>query len=293
MSINATIDLLMVNHDVDPMLSAQQIVNLVEVGIDENEVPRLAWLINHVVGELRSDWRKAYQLQCKLRPQSKNRVVLRHRAVAALFAGEVLDAWREQDILCQETGASHYQVEAVVRLGVLQHEAAHTQPSVVGRILKQLLMEIRSWSEYGPLGDIFAGTLNNIVSCLLDHENFDITDVSQCDAIEQGALLCREIWQVVGNWMNVERADYLVALTCNRIGRWEDANKAALSGINIILDNGGEDVDRAFLLLELARSYQGLGEGYLYIQTREAAFALAENFQDHTLREWFDSRAAA
>ncbi len=293
MNTEVTIDQLMANHDTDPALAGQQIRGLLDTGVDENDLPRFAWLINHVIGELLHGWPEAHQLQRKLQPHSKHRAVLRHRAVAALCAGAPLDAWNEQVCLSLETGASRAQAEVAIRLGVLQHEAANVHPDALVQVILPLFAEMQEWRDYGPLGDIFAASLNNIISGLLDHKELDITNSKHCDVMEQGSRLCRQIWQTAGSWLHCERADYLVAIACNRIGNWPAAADAAQAGLNTIASNGVEEVDQAFLLLELARAQREMGRQDEHIVSRNAAFALAERFDEDGLREWFDSRAAA
>ena len=90
----------------------------------------------------------------------------------------------------------------------------------------------------------------------------------------------------------MERADYLVALCANRLGKWQQAHKAASRGLAIIAANGEEDIDRAFLLLALARSCQGLGKTAEAEQARSEARSLAQNF-DKEIRAWFDSTAGS
>ena len=156
-----------------------------------------------------------------------------------------------------------------------------------------LLAEMKQWADYGPLSDIFAPSLNNTISGLLDHKQLDITDASQCAAMEQGSRLCRQIWQVAGGWLQCERADYLIAISCNRIRNWHAAAEAAQAGLDTIAANGTEDVDRSFLLLELARAWREMGRQEECVAKRNEAFALAEQFDEVGLREWFDWRAAA
>jgi hypothetical protein len=283
----------MTNHDADPPLAAQHIKQLLHTSIAEDDLPRMAWLINHVIGEQLHSWGEAHALQRTLAPQCQQPALLRHRAVAALFAGALFDAWEEQARLCQATGASRSQAEMAIRLGVLQHEAPNVAPAALVQAMSPLMAEMQEWTDYGPLGNIFAGSLNNIVSALLERKDLDIADARQCDALDQASRLCRQIWQAIGGWMQRERADYLVALTCNRIENWSAAAQAAQSGLDMIAANDVEDVDRAFLLLELARAYREMGRQDEHIAKRNEAMALADQFDEAGLREWFDARAAA
>ncbi len=91
--------------------------------------------------------------------------------------------------------------------------------------------------------------------------------------------------------MHRERADYLVALTRNRVGEWNAARKAAQSGLETIAANGSEDVDKAFLHLEVARAALGAMDPIGHAAAMESARALAAQFKEPGLDEWFASRA--
>ena len=75
------------------------------------------------------------------------------------------------------------------------------------------------------------------------------------------------------------------------VGEWESPRTAALSGLATIDANGPEDVDRAFLLLEVAHAERGLGQFEKSKEARSKAFELAASFEP-TLHEWFKARAA-
>lgn len=72
----------------------------------------------------------------------------------------------------------------------------------------------------------------------------------------------------------------------NKLGDWRAAAAAARAGLDTIARTGAEDVDRAFLPLELGLIDESSSA------TAQAA-ALARQFAEPGLCEWFDSRVAA
>jgi len=101
----------------------------------------------------------------------------------------------------------------------------------------------------------------------------------------------RELWNRAGTWVNHERADYLCALVFNRLGEFAKALEAAERGRLLIETHGSEDVDHAFLMLESVQALFGLErreEGASWL--RQAA-AIAEGWDDQSLKDWFAGKA--
>ena len=89
-----------------------------------------------------------------------------------------------------------------------------------------------------------------------------------------------------GTWLNHERSLYLCALTFNRFAQWQRALDVADKALAIIESNGVEDVDRAFLLLEVSKAYQGQGNREKVVEALHAADQIARDF-DSQLSLWF------
>jgi hypothetical protein len=159
--------------------------------------------------------------------------------------------------------------------------------------LQSVIDEVAAWTGFGPLATPIAAALNNTVSAILEREDADPADAAVRRVLVEGAEAARRAWRAAGTWVNFERADYLVALCRNKIGDWEAARDAAQSGLDTITANGTEDVDRAFLLLELGRAWRGLGDEAQREEARAAAKGIAAGFEAAWLTEWFERMAAA
>lgn len=275
-------------HDAEPQRAGAALQALVQRGVAAADLARCAWLVNHVIGELLGRWGEALPLQRRLAGPEAPPAALRHWAAAAELAGEPGEAAAAGAELARRSGATPAQAATTVRLAALQFRAAALGlPALATTILECLPIDA------GPLGPLAAGALNNLVSALLDGSAPPVEDPLLRRALLEGSAAARLLWRTAGTWLNQERADYLVALCANRVGDWTAARAAAQAGLDTIAANGMEDVDRAFLLLALARARRGLGDAAGGAQARAEADLLAERFDEPGLRDWFDRQAGA
>lgn len=279
-------------HDERPAEAAAALRRLAAQGVVADDLPRFAWLLNHVIGEAENDWASVLALHLGCAVQGLPPGALRHRAAAALLAGNVPQLERDQSVLAR-LGGSAPAAACLVQLSALQHQARRHQPT---ELVRQLEAALERLADAGPtlgLTTMLAATLNNVVSVVLERVEPPVSDARVRRVIVSGALACRRLWLKAGTWVNHERADYLVALCCNHVQDWEGARVSAQRGLDTIAANGSEDVDRAFLLLELGRAWRGLGDPVRSAEARAQALGLADGFDEPGLRDWFDARAAA
>lgn len=276
-------------HDKEPAQVAGALCKVASVSPADHT--RFAWLVNHVVGESQEQWGSASALLEKTLARSAEPAVLRHRAIAALFAGDALSGLALLPLFAAAAGVTLSLALAAVRLGVIQFSRKDIPAmDLAGPFLAVVEHIEADQSQPGKIAVILAAGLNNVSSRLMDDQSAPGDDPLYRQALTLGAAVCKAIWSVAGTWINQERADYLIALCANRTGDFERARQAADSGLSTIDRFGQEDVDRAFLLLELSRALHGLGESVQGAQARADAEQLAQDF-DPSLREWFDSRA--
>jgi len=94
-----------------------------------------------------------------------------------------------------------------------------------------------------------AATFNNLASQLLDGPRDDAADALMLEA----ARLSRSTWSEVGNWLNLERADYLLALCAAKVGDGPQAVSHARSCLALCDANDADAFERFF-------AHQALGE---------------------------------
>ena len=277
-------------HDEDPDAAAMAIRALSDEQIPPGSLPRFTFLVNHVIGEKRGDWAEAHRLVGRvLRHGADAPAVARNAGVAALLAGSSeFGRWRDR--LAMLAGAAPADADLCIRLGALsfQADAASAERSAAALVA---LLDQTSTEGASQLDPLMAGALNNFVSSLLELDDATIARPGIRPALRRGAERSRELWYRCGNWMNRERADYLCALTYARLGDHRNARAAAERGLAIIHDSGPEDVDRAFLLVELALAQAGLGDRQASDAARAEAESIAASWTDAGLNAWFRRQA--
>jgi hypothetical protein len=289
-SAKEKIDSLMANHDDDIEGSVTQLLTLVPDEVETADLRRLSWLINHVVGELSSRWSDALSLQKKFARHDEPAQAASNRSVAATLAGAPLDAWHAERAFAAVAGCSAEAASIALRLALLQFLAGRDDLSGVVRELIACEAELKSRGDFGGLERFLAPALNNLTTALIERGDATITDDAYRAAVTDGADLAAKAWSLTGTWVNWERAEYLRALTANLLRNWQVAHDAATRGLALIEANGMEDVDRAFLLVELGRAQRGLGDLAGAEQSAALAAQLAAAFQQPSLHTWFADR---
>src|SRR5204862_1909458 len=143
--------------------------------------------------------------------------------------------------------------------------------------------------ERSPIDRTIAVSSNNIASALLD---FSDRTSELDDFLEKTAQAARTWWLRAGDWRNDERADYLLALVANALGRHDEALAFASRGLATIRAGGEENVDQAFLHVARARAHRGLGETGEAAREIEAAEALGRGLGDAGLERWLADEIA-
>jgi len=282
----ATLADLMRDHDTDPAGTAVELRALAASGVTVDETPRLGWLINHVIGEKFDRWDEALALLRPICTESAPSGAWRQLGVAASLAGDVLTAWDA------EARLGNAQAGIAIRLSILERKVENLHPLQGALALRQCLALIDPAAAVSPITAMLAASLNNVVSALMNHEAADVSEPALSEALTKGAELSRKLWGSAGTWVNQERADYLVAMVSNQVGAFAAARDAANAALQVIEANGTEDIDRAFILLELARAERGLGFEAAYSAAKDRALAIAAGFTETWLVEWFATRSA-
>lgn len=293
-SVPVSFDQIYADHDKDPMATAEILRGLAGDGaVQPQDHRRFAWLVNHLMGEKLSQWETAAATLEKVVSHSAEAPCLTHLAVASMLAGHPVRTMALLPRIADLAEAPLAAAIVAVHLGVLQFAQPTDTVAVRATAFCGVLDLLQTLEGMlGKLATPIAGNLNNVTSRLLDDDSGDIQDPLYRDALMRGARAAKALWLVNGNWINHERAEYLIALCGNRLHDYQAAKEAAERGLQAIADGGSEDVDRAFLLLELSRGERGLGHAQAATVARDEAMRLAQAF-DPELRSWFDSRATA
>ncbi len=216
-----------------------------------------------------------------------------HGSCAAMWwlAGDVAAA-AEHEMRAAAMQPAHA-LGAVVRVRMIVAEALGQQRRIEEsrRVYESALaVALAEGVTLGPDGErAVAVTSNNIGSALLAMPRDAALDTTLLRAAEAA----RAFWRRCGTWENDERASYLLALAFNALGRHDDAARAAQDGLALIAAHGPEDVDAAFLTVQLAAAHKGNGDEAGFRHHLAAADAYAATFAaDASLADWFAGERA-
>ncbi|MCF6227975.1 MAG: hypothetical protein L3J82_04800 [Planctomycetes bacterium] len=130
-------------------------------------------------------------------------------------------------------------------------------------------------------------TSNNLASLLMEQES---RTEQENQLMLDAAYAAREFWLKAGNWVNEERAEYLLAMVYNKVSKYDEALGYAGRAVDLIQKNGEEVVDEAFINLSIANSFKGQGNRNGYDTAIERANELMTDFADKPgLVSWFES----
>jgi hypothetical protein len=270
-------------HDAEPQRAADGLRALDCHALPGERLPLYAFLVNHVLGEKLGAWREAAERLQALRagrPDAPLAVALQS-AIAAELSGN--DHGAAFEALTNAAGATAARI--AVGVGRLGFEAA-SATELADRLLR-LARESQRLDTAGPLDQRLAAGFNNATSRLLDTVDEPAASALR-DALVEGAAAALRFWQRAGTWVQHERALYLKALVHNRIGEPGAARDACTQALSLIAANGTEEVDRAFLQLQLAYALLRLGDAKAGKQLAEARAAAAA-WDDEGLKTWFDA----
>ena len=244
-------------------------------------------LANHAVGDHGADRARALRIceaaSGKLTERSSKSPWL-HLAVARHLAGDEAAAQAAEAEL-GEGAVGQIQV----RLLVAQGKSHEKQWGESAALYYGCLESSDSLDAGHGAEQATAIASNNIASALLHAKD---RDEQQSQLMERAAQAAHKYWMRVGEWVQHERADYLLALVHNSLGRYEEAKAFAERGLKTIADNGEQKVDQAFIYLTVAEACAKLGDTETHQLSILNARALSDQFGDDDILHWFEDELA-
>ncbi|HTJ93492.1 MAG TPA: hypothetical protein VL424_10355 [Pararobbsia sp.] len=295
MPLADVLDALMKTHDDAPEAAASRLRVLATQPVPADQVSRFGWLVNHVIGERQARWKDANLLISEaMRPHGDLSLpALRNAAVAALLCGDLLRACAIEARLAAQYRLRAIESAMVVRAAALSFMVSPARAHDVALGVIGVVQIVSAWTTPSQADASLAGSLNQAVISLIALDDNALAPSEVRDAIIEGARASRILWNRAGGWTHHERADYLCAMASNRLGLHDEALEAAERGLKIIDENGVEDVDRAFLLLETVRAFRGLGRDADATRHFSLADKLASAWDDKETIDGYASKSAA
>jgi len=246
-------------HDEDPLRALQMLRGLDLRTLPANRLPRVSFLLDHVLGEKFDLWPEALAGQHVLVEQAgagATPMILRHAAIAAQIAGDTASARAWTQALASGSDAPLATAQALVSLGAVQFSVSRQDAESAGRLVLQALRPLAALhAAGGGLDAAFGAVTNNVASELLERPLEDLSQPDLRTALHLCAEHAQRFWRRAGTWLNRERAHYLCAMTANALGQGVDGATQARAGLALLDEfdvERQENVDRAFLELELA-----------------------------------------
>ena len=285
-------------HDDEPQQALELLRALDVATVSTERLPRLSFLLDHVLGEKFDLWAEALAGQRALVLQAgadATPAIFRQAAIAAQVAGEVNLARQWTQALAASADAPLAKARALVSLGAVGFSVSRLGAESAGRLTLQALQPLAALhaTPGNGLDAAFAAVTNNLASDLLERPLADLAQPDLRTALQLGAEHAQRFWERAGTWVNHERAHYLVAMAANALGRGADGVAQARAGLALLdeLDHdGNEKVDRAFLELELAMGLR-LAQLPGRAEALARALALAAQFGKPWLDRWFAERS--
>ncbi len=284
-------------HDDDPPRALEMLRGLDAATLSAGRLPRLSFLLDHVLGEKFDLWGEALAGQRALVQRAGVQAtpqIFRHAAVAAQIAGDVGLARAWTQALAASGDAPLAKARALVSLAAVAFTVSNQGAESAGRLTLQAVQPLAALHAMpgGGLDAAFGAVTNNLASDLLERPVDQLSQPDLRTALQLTASHAQRFWQRAGSWVNRERAHYLSAMVANALGHGAEAAAQARCGLALLDEHdpaGHENVDRAFLELELAMGLRLAGQpGQAEALTR--ALALAARFGKAWLDHWFAER---
>ena len=286
-------------HDLDPVRASELLRELDVTTLSPSKLARLSFLLDHVFGEKFDLWAEALSGQRALVQQAgvgATPQIFRHAAVAAQIAGDTALARLWTQALAASSDAPLAKARALVTLGAVAFSVSRQGAESAGRQTLQALQPLAALhaAPGGGLDTAFGTVTNNIASELLERPLEQLAQPDLRTALQLTAQHSQRFWHRAGTWVNRERAHYLGAMASHALGQAAEGIAHARAGLALLDEHdqaGDEDVDRAFLELELATGLRLAGQAGR-ADALARALALAAKFGDAFLDRWFAERLA-
>jgi len=278
-------------HETETEQLALDLLGAVELVEDAGQAAAFSALASHTLGEHMGNWGGAATLiegalhGLSDAPALTSTVIL--LGVAQEFAGDAEAAASSFErarglagddalvaVRTHFARASAYMGVGDSRLLIQEHRAG--------------LEKVAAMADKEGVDRLVAIISNNLASHLLGLET--LSDEESNGMLEIAAA-ARTAWFRAGDWVQRERADYLMALVHNRLADWEAGLKAADEALATIAANGEEPIDEAFLQLARAQAFNGLQEQAERDSALGVADALASEWGDG-LKAWYEEQRA-
>ena len=269
-SLNNFLDQAWTDHGDAAAAVAERLPQALAMVQDDDGVMRLAALAHHVLGEHLGQWTQGLDLLQQLadfglHQAAGGAALARCQASLRLCAGQ-----GDERPQMSASDRSRVSAMAAANLGVSQAERAQA-------CLQQAEANAAGLADADPGVRALAANANNLAATL---QELDPLPAAQRELMLQAAQLARRQWQRAGGWLELERAEYRLALCWLAAGDAAQALQHARQCEAMVRAQGEPPVELFFAAEALALAAAALGDG----SAQQAAL--------HTARASFDALPA-
>ncbi len=220
-----------------------------------SDIGQLAGLITHVLGQHLGRWDDALKLLKSLKQHSQftagseaDGAVTRSMAALQLASNQIED-------LGELPAGDQTRVYALTAAILSERDTARAREFLITAL--SLAKSVVEKSDPG-LKSLAAST-HNIAAALEVKKTLTAEEVQ---LMLEAAAASRKYWEIVGTWVEVKQAEYRLALTHAKAGKFEEAIAHAREGLRICEENKGSALEYFFAyeciaLVEKARGFVG------------------------------------
>ena len=243
------------DHAVDSQAVAHRLGEGLALVTTEAELMRLMALAHHVHGQHNGTWRAGTAFIERLAalppfaPEGASGQALR-RCVASLAVCEGADANAELGAL---TASDRIRVAAMAATNLSEHDTARA-----ATLLQQALAqaEAAGLAAADPMHRALAVAGNSIAATL---EEKTVRSADERTLMILAAQTARYHWAIAGTWLEIERAEYRLAITWLKAGDLAQARTHAQNCLEIVAANDGAALERLFGWEALGRVERAAG----------------------------------
>jgi len=227
-------------HADDPSGVADRLNSVIPLLRDDGQLADLARLAQHVFGEHLGRWSEgvafldALRRHSVLRPgESAELLIQRLRASLALAAGD--------PISCKSLEPS----DAICATAMAAASLAERDSERAGRLFFSALNDASS-GDFGQAHSVWRvlAVVGNNIACAM--EQIAQRSEAQRELMLAAATAGRTYWEKAGTWLEVERAEYRLAMSWLAAGDPSRAQVHAQKCITIVESHGGSALERFF-----------------------------------------------
>lgn len=236
-------------HATDPKKTAEGFKTNFSLMETEDDVMKMSHLIVHVCGEHLGDWLLGLELLKKIKNNAKiSDKAMMNRYVAILELGN--NPYFKIDHFSPSDQASIYATtaSALSNLGGMKNAS---------KFLETSFTLLEGLTPNDPANNKLAAAAHNIACALEEkHERSE----SEIELMLKAASISHASWKKVGTWLEIERAEYRLAMSQLKAQNYEAALIHALTCQKIIQENGSVPLENFFASEVLILVYTKLND---------------------------------